>query len=99
VDWITDCIHHVVKNGYDTIEAKPDEEKKWTAHVDEVAAQTLYPKAKSWYMGRNTPGKVEGFMPYAGGGNVYRNIVDEIASEGYRGFTLGKVKAQQPETA
>jgi cyclohexanone monooxygenase len=99
VDWITDCMQYVVKNGFDAIEAKPDDQERWTAHVDEVASQTLYPRAKSWYMGRNTPGKVEGFMPYAGGGQVYRKIADEVAKVGYRGFTLSKVKAKQPETA
>ena len=99
VDWITDCIRYVVDQGYGTIEALPEEEKKWTAHVDEVAAQTLYPRAKSWYMGRNTPGKVEGFMPYAGGGLVYRQIADEVASNGYRGFVLARVKAGRPQTA
>jgi cyclohexanone monooxygenase len=56
VDWITDCMTFLRTRGVRTIEAKPDAEESWVAHVNEVAHRTLYPRAASWYMGANVPG-------------------------------------------
>ena len=54
----------------------------------EVGDTTLYPRAASWYMGANVPGKPRVFMPYVGGLGVYRRHCEEIAAEGYEGFVL-----------
>ena len=43
-------------------------------------------KANSWYLGANVPGKPRIFMPYVGGLDVYRDKVDEIAADDFRGF-------------
>ena len=51
----------------DAIEATPQAEEAWVAHVNEVAGMTLYPQANSWYLGANVPGKPRVFMPYPGG--------------------------------
>jgi cyclohexanone monooxygenase len=51
---------------------------------------TLYPRAKSWYMGANVPGKPRIFMPYIGGVGVYREKCDAVAAAGYEGFTLAR---------
>ncbi|MFV0535047.1 MAG: flavin-containing monooxygenase [Cumulibacter sp.] len=88
VDWITDSIQYNREHGIARIEAKRDEQDQWVQHVNEVAHTTLYPKAASWYMGANIPGKPRVFMPYIGGLNVYRDICDDVATDGYRGFTL-----------
>jgi cyclohexanone monooxygenase len=37
-------------------------------------------------MGANVPGKPQVFMPYVGGVGRYREICDEVAADGYRGF-------------
>ena len=58
------------------------------AHVNEVAHNTLYPQANSWYMGANIPGKPRIFMPYIGGVGVYRRICNEVAAKGYEGFVM-----------
>ena len=58
------------------------------AHVNEVAHQTLYPKAASWYMGANIPGKPRVFLPYIGGVGAYRQKCDEVAANGYEGFVV-----------
>ncbi|MGB9224698.1 MAG: cyclohexanone monooxygenase, partial [Mycobacterium sp.] len=44
--------------------------------------------AESWYVGANVPGKPRVLMPYVGGVGVYRQICDEIAADGHRGFTM-----------
>ncbi|NJP94246.1 NAD(P)/FAD-dependent oxidoreductase [Nonomuraea sp. FMUSA5-5] len=88
VDWIADCLRHLAEAGATVIEANADAEDGWMRHVGEVAAQTLFPRADSWYMGANIPGKPRVFMPYAGGVGTYRALCDEIAAKGYEGFTL-----------
>ncbi len=88
VDWIADCLVHVRARGHARIEATAEAEDAWVAHVNEVGHMTLYPLAKSWYMGANVPGKPRIFMPYIGGVGVYRQKCDEVAAAGYAGFTL-----------
>ena len=88
VDWIADCLAHLRDRGIDRIEATPEAEDRWVAHVNAVAHATLYPQADSWYMGANVPGKPRIFMPYIGGVNVYRQICDAVVAKGYEGFAL-----------
>ena len=88
VDWITDYLEHARATGIDTIEASASAEAEWVAHVNDVAAQTLFPRANSWYMGANVPGKPQLFMPYIGGVGPYRMKCDDVAAQGYAGFNL-----------
>lgn len=88
VDWITGCIDTMRARSLDRIEATREAEDDWIAHVNEVAHRTIYPQANSWYMGANIPGKPRIFMPYIGGVGVYRQICDDIAANGYKGFTM-----------
>ena len=53
-----------------------------------VADVTLFPRANSWYMGANIPGKPRVFMPYIGGLNNYGQKCAEVAANGYEGFVL-----------
>jgi cyclohexanone monooxygenase len=46
-------------------------------------------------MGANVPGKPRVFMPYIGGLPRYTKVIDEVAGDGYRGFTL--TPASSPE--
>ena len=90
VDWIAECLTYMVSQGHRAIEARPEAEDQWVAHVNEVGHMTLYPLAKSWYMGANIPGKPRIFMPYIGGVGVYRQKCDDIAAKGYEGFSLSR---------
>ena len=76
------------EQGFTTIEATVAAEDGWVEHVNELAAATLMPRANSWYMGANVPGKPRVFMPYVGGVGVYREICDAVAAKGYDGFEL-----------
>jgi cyclohexanone monooxygenase len=88
VDWIIDCLRHMREHGHRRVEATPQAQDAWVAHVDEVANATLFPKGGSWYLGANVPGKPRQFMPYAAGVGVYREICDQVAADGYRGFAF-----------
>ena len=88
VDWVTDCIEHLVKEGHETIEPTLEAEDAWVEHVNEVANSTLFPLTDSWYTGTNITGKLRLFTPYVGGVGVYREKCDEVAAKGYDGFVL-----------
>jgi cation diffusion facilitator CzcD-associated flavoprotein CzcO len=90
VDWITDCIDNMRKNGKTTIEATPQAQDQWVAHVNEIVNKTLMTGANSWYMSANIAGKPRAFLPYLGPEGVggYRRKCDEIAAKGYEGFEL-----------
>ena len=98
VDWISGCLSWLEAQGIETIEADPEAQEAWVAKVNEAAGKTLFPKANSWYIGANIPGKPRVFMPYVGG--HYRQICNEVAAEGYRGFLLQpSCKAPSPKNS
>jgi cation diffusion facilitator CzcD-associated flavoprotein CzcO len=88
VEWIGDVVEHMRANGIETMEADQDAETEWVAHVNDIAAQTMFMLADSWYLGANIPGKPRVFMPYVGGVGTYRQKCDEVRDAGYEGFTL-----------
>jgi cyclohexanone monooxygenase len=88
VEWIADCIGWMGERQACAIEAMTDAQDAWVGHVDEVARQTVFPLANSWYVGANVPGKPRVFMPYIGGFPAYRAKCDEVAAKGYEGFAV-----------
>jgi cyclohexanone monooxygenase len=91
VDWIADCLMYMRDHNLAVIEATADAEERWVAHTAEVATGTLYPKANSWYLGSNIPGKPRQFGVYLGGFNNYRERCNAIAQSGYEGFAMRQV--------
>jgi len=88
VDWIADCLDYLRGHEQIEIEAAKTAEDAWVEHVNDVANLTVFPHAKSWYVGANVPGKPRVFMPYIGGVPAYREKCDAVAAGGYEGFTL-----------
>jgi cyclohexanone monooxygenase len=88
VDWIADCLRYVRDGGFSRIEAEQAAEDAWVRHNNEVADRTLYPLANSWYVGANIPGKPRVFMPYVGGVTAYKKKCDDVAANGYEGFSF-----------
>lgn len=89
-DWIMDLIDHLGTTGLDRVEASAEAQAEWVKHAREVAEATLMPRADSWYVGANIPGKKRVYMPYFGGFDRYSALCDEIAADGYRGFVLSR---------
>ena len=87
VNWIADCMERLRADGVGTIEATPEAEENWVAHVNAVANLTLYPTCNSWYLGKNIPGKPQVFMPLVGF-PAYVDKCDAVAANGYDGFQL-----------
>jgi cyclohexanone monooxygenase len=88
VDWIAECLQYLADKKLRQIVAEESAQANWVEHVNEVADATLYPRANSWYVGANIPGKPRVFMPYVAGLDKYRKICDEVSASGYRGFSL-----------
>jgi hypothetical protein len=63
-------------------------DEAWREKVLEVAAGTLFPRADSWYMGANIPGKPREMLAYAGGLSSYMDLCNESADRGYEGFAI-----------
>ena len=88
VEWIADCLAYMVEGGFDRIDADAEAETRWTRQIEEVAARSIVGKTNSWWTGANIPGKPRGITMYLGGTHNYRATCDEIATNGYEGFTL-----------
>ncbi len=90
VNFIAGCLKHMQGEGYARIEADQAAEDRWVTYNNDVAQATLYPKANSWYMGANIPGKPRIFMPYVGGVHTYNHLCNDIVAKGYEGFTFSR---------
>jgi len=88
VDFVIDALTHLRERGLATVEPTRNAEDDWVNHVQETANKTLFPRANSWYMGANIPGKPRLFMPYIGGVGRYRIICEEVVADDYRGFAF-----------
>ena len=88
VDWIVDCLNYLRANEITEIEATQSAEDAWVIHNDEVADDHIRNSCSSWYVGANIDGKPRVFMPYVGGFPRYVDKCNEIAADGYSGFTL-----------
>jgi cation diffusion facilitator CzcD-associated flavoprotein CzcO len=96
VEWISDCLAWLRGQRAEVIEATDQAATDWTDHVQQVAGRTLHPKAASWYMGANIPGKPRIFLPYIGGVGAYRDHCATVAARGYQGFTVLPAPARAP---
>ena len=90
VEFISDFVEYMNERGISTADVDPTSEGEWVQHVMDIADQTMYMLADSWYLGANIPGKPRVFMPYAGGVGPYREHCDELAANGYTGFVLSE---------
>ncbi|MCU1663335.1 MAG: cyclohexanone monooxygenase [Pseudonocardia sp.] len=88
VEFIAKIVGDMRDRGAETIEPTREAEDAWVAHNQELAEATLFPTADTWYMGANIPGKPRVFLPNLDFVGPYRARCDEIAANGYEGFTL-----------
>jgi cyclohexanone monooxygenase len=86
-DWVVDCLVHLRDRGLTRIEALPSAGEAWTQHMADLAAMTLLPRAESWYMGANIPGKPRQLLHHLGV-QEYMSFCRESAAKGYAGFEL-----------
>lgn len=107
VEWIADCLQYMSAQNLKTIEATQTAENGWVNYGVTTSELTLFPLAKSWYMGSNVPGKPKVCLPYLGGVGAYRRVCDDVAAQDYLGFNFsgpngsrcndGLIRPQQPD--
>ena len=74
VRWITNCLDHMRRNGLRSIEPTAAAVSDGTTRCAPPPTQTLFPRAESWYVGANIPGKPRVFMVYVGGFHTYVDV-------------------------
>ena len=89
------------------IDATATAETGWVEYGTATSDMTLFPLAKSWYMGANVPGKPRVCLPYVGGVAAYRRVCNDVAAQDYLGFRFdgpggarcndGLIRRQQPD--
>jgi cyclohexanone monooxygenase len=91
-DWVVDLLVHLRDHEITRIEATAQAEATWREQVQGIAAMTLFPRADSWYMGANIPGKPREMLNWPGGLQLYLNLCRAAAAEGYAGFDLERAQ-------
>jgi cation diffusion facilitator CzcD-associated flavoprotein CzcO len=91
-DWILRAIDHLRATGTASIEPDPKAEEAYVADNDAIAAHTLFPAAKSWYMGDNIPGKPRRMLVYCGGFPSYQQRCEEAAANGFQQFRVESLR-------
>jgi len=87
-DWIAQLLDHLRQRNYARVEATVAAEEAWRAQVLELADATLFPRADSWYLGANIPGKPREMLAFSGGLPAYLAKCRESAERGYEGFAI-----------
>ncbi|HZP88803.1 MAG TPA: NAD(P)/FAD-dependent oxidoreductase [Burkholderiales bacterium] len=87
-EWIVGLLDYLRKNNIKRIEATSEAEQAWRADVLSIVAATLFPKADSWYLGANIPGKPREMLAYPAGLPTYLSKCKACADAGYAGFVL-----------
>ena len=86
-EWVVGCLKHMRENNKGRIEATVQAEEEWTQLLNAIADMTLFPKADSWYMGANVPGKPRQLLNFPGV-PVYMDQCNTAAAKDYEGFVL-----------
>jgi len=87
-EWILGAIDHLNETGALSIDPEPEAEEAYVADNDALAAVTLFPEGKSWYMGDNIPGKPRRMLVYLGSFRSYQQRCEDAAANGFRQFTI-----------
>jgi cation diffusion facilitator CzcD-associated flavoprotein CzcO len=92
VEWVSDLIGFMEENELACVEPVDGKEQEWSKTCCEIANQTLFAKTDSWIFGANIPGKPNSVYFYMGGLGAFREILDSVKREDYRGFKFKPVK-------
>ncbi|KIX99228.1 uncharacterized protein Z520_04804 [Fonsecaea multimorphosa CBS 102226] len=78
------------------IEALPEAEEEWLQQCERAAEGSLFKETASWIFGNNVKGKKVALRFFFGGLAKYRQAVQAMVEDGYRGFKpLGEEKKEE----
>ncbi|KAK7206411.1 hypothetical protein BZA70DRAFT_276528 [Myxozyma melibiosi] len=85
--FIVDIINYMRDHNYSSFNATSDAETEYTDEINEEVTKTLFPLAKSWYMGANIPGKKIEMLNYIKGIPAYSSLLDSV-EENWKGVAF-----------
>ena len=86
--WIANLLEHMRDNNLVEVEATPESEAKWVDHIQKIAENTIYFRvAESSYFYYGDNGE-RIFLVFSGGFDVYSDLCQNIADEGYKGLVF-----------
>jgi hypothetical protein len=88
IDWIADCIAHLDRKGFASIEPSEELVENWSGEVAAVARNLLRRQVRNYMLHVNDDDGSRIFIPYAGGLDRYAALATDVARNGYRGFVL-----------
>jgi len=86
VDFITELLVDLRKQGDTRVTVSESDQEAWTEQVNAIAQTSLLSKANSWYVGANVPGKPRVILAYTGGIAAYRSTCESVREKGFEGF-------------
>jgi len=84
-DWVVGLLDHLRDHDLTRVESTVEAGQQWSAHLDDVAAATLFPLADSWYMAANVPGKRRQLLNHPISDTYLARLAGSAAA-GYSGF-------------
>jgi cyclohexanone monooxygenase len=96
VEFVARIVADMTDRGAGTVEPTREAEDGWVDQCQEIADQTLFPTAATWYTGANIPGKPRVLLPSLNFVGPYREICDEVADNGFEGFAFDAARQEVP---
>ena len=88
VDMVAELIGETINRDAAAIEAKETAEAMWYDTCMEFTNATILPKAKSWILGANIPGKPLSLNFYMGGYSKYKEVLQDVRTADYEQFSF-----------
>lgn len=88
MDWITDALAYMDRQGCTQIEPTASLEQEWVEECDRALKSTLFLETPSWYVGGNIKDKPSRGLIYFAGIHPYREFILGCAANSYEGFAM-----------
>jgi len=86
VEFVTRIIEEAEKRHVSVVEASQADEDAWVELCEKFTEGSIFKEAQSWIFGANVPGKKVATRFYFGGLGNYRNELQKVVDDGFRGF-------------
>ncbi|KAE9390459.1 cyclohexanone monooxygenase [Gymnopus androsaceus JB14] len=91
-DLIIKCIQYMKENHISSMVPTKEAQDEYTGKVHELGAAGLWLEAKrSWWVGKNIPGKKTEILGFSGGIPAYAKLCDDVVAKGYEGFQIKRL--------
>ncbi len=89
-NWVADLIAYMDERGFASVEPTEEAACEWSEEVRKAAESLLRLEVRNYMVQVNEDDGSRVFLPYIGGVDRYKEISEEIAAQGYPGFTFSR---------